>query len=270
MRKKINLIDSTFSHLTGEPEPNKGYSVHAKESKHIEWVTDGSGEGTFFTDLRIFDAFNSDVKGPKYAWILESKAINPQLFQWLDQNIDLMVNTFDIIFIYERKYLKMHPKFKWCAAQGFWVKEPQVYPKSKMISMITSNKNFCPGHRSRLEWYESFKDQVDCYGYGINWIDYKEQGLSDYMFSIAIENCEVDGYFTEKLLDCFACGTIPVYLGDPNIGDCFNTDGIINLSEEFDVSEELYYSKMDAIKDNMERAKQYEVLEDYLYLNYLK
>lgn len=270
MRKKINIVDSTFSHLTGYPEPNKGYSVHAKESKYIEWVKDGSGEGTFYTDLRIPEAFNDGVSGPKYAWILESKSINPHLFNWLDQNIEIMLNTFDMIFIYEKKYLKISPKFKWCAAQGFWIKEPKIYPKSKMISMITSNKNFCAGHAKKLDWYEKFKDQVDCYGYGINWIDYKEEGLCDYMFSIAMENSQVDGYFTEKILDCFATGTIPVYLGDPNIADYFNKDGIITLSEEFDVSDEIYYSKMDAIKDNLERAKQYEILEDFIYLNYLK
>ena len=90
------------------------------------------------------------------------------------------------------------------------------------------------------------------------------------MFSIAIENGNYETYFTEKLLDCFATGTIPVYLGAPDIGEYFNKDGIIDLTDEFDVSEEIYYSKMDAIKDNLERAKEMEVLEDYLYLRYLK
>ena len=55
------------------------------------------------------------------------------------------------------------------------------------------------------------------------------------MFSIAIENASYETYFTEKLLDCFATGTIPVYYGAPDIGDYFNKDGIIDLSEEFDV-----------------------------------
>ena len=48
-------------------------------------------------------------------------------------------------------------------------------------------------------------------------------------------------YFTEKLLDCFATGTIPVYLGAPDIGKVFNIDGIITLSDEFDISDEVYY-----------------------------
>ena len=98
----------------------------------------------------------------------------------------------------------------------------------------------------------------------------KEEGLCDYMFSVVIENGFYESYFTEKILDCFATGTIPVYLGSPNISKYFNEDGIIKLTEEFEVSEEIYNSKIDAIKDNLERAKQYEVLEDFIYLNYFK
>ena len=59
-----------------------------------------------------------------------------------------------------------------------------------------------------------------------------------------------------------------MYLGAPDIGDYFNKDGIVDLTDEFDVSEEIYYNKMDAIKDNLERAKEMEVLEDFIYLNY--
>ena len=60
------------------------------------------------------------------------------------------------------------------------------------------------------------------------------------------ENGQYETYFTEKLLDCFATGTIPVYLGAPDIGNYFNKDGIIDLTDEFEVSDEIYFSKMDA------------------------
>jgi hypothetical protein len=40
------------------------------------------------------------------------------------------------------------------------------------------------------------------------------------------------------------------------------------LSEQFDVSDEIYYNKMDAIKDNLERVKKMEVLEDFIWENY--
>ena len=139
-----------------------------------------------------------------------------------------------------------------------------------MISMISSNKAFTEGQQNRLKWVERIGDQVDLYGRGINEIANKEDGLCDYMFSVVIENGVYESYYTEKILDCFATGTIPVYLGSPDIENYFNQNGIIQLTDEFEVSEEIYYSKMDAIKDNLERVKQIEVLEDFIYLNYLQ
>ena len=270
-RVKFNVVDSTFTHLDGGrlPIPNKGYSVHGKESKFIEWVTDGSGVAKFYTDRRIPEAFNDDYDGLKYAWFLESKAIVPDLHQFLRDNLELCLKTFEYIFVHDKELLSMSPQFKWVPAQGYWIQKAMLYDKTKMISMIASNKLMCSGHQKRIDYIEKFEGQVDHFGNGYTWIDWKEEGLCDYMFSIAMENCEVPGYFTEKVLDCFATGTIPIYLGDPTIGEHFNMDGVIWLSDEFDVSDEIYYSKIDAVKDNLERVKEMEVLEDYIWKHHL-
>jgi len=266
VRKKINLVGDTFTHLTNG---NKGYSVHGKKSKYIEWVKNG-GEATFYIDSTLPCAWMDSKPGPKYAWLLESKYITPQIVDEVKINPKQYLNTFDAIFTHNQELLAIDPKFKWCPSQGFWIKEPKVYEKSKMISMITSDKRMCEGHRLRLEWVERLEGQVDLYGRGFNEILNKEEGLCDYMFSVAIENGQYETYFTEKLLDCFATGTIPVYLGAPDIGKYFNKDGVIDLAEEFDVSEEIYYNKMNAIKDNLDRVKDMEILEDFIYLNYFK
>ena len=42
------------------------------------------------------------------------------------------------------------------------------------------------------------------------------------------------------------------------------------LSEEFDVSEEIYHSKMDAIKENLEITKKMEILEDFIWETYFQ
>ena len=266
MRTKFNLVGDTFTHLTNG---NKGYSVHGKESEHIEWVKEG-GEATFYIDNTINDGINDGRPGPKYLWLLESKHIKQGLVESIIANKELVESTYDTIFTHDQRLLALGDKYKWVPAQGFWIKEPKIYEKTKMISMIASNKRMCEGHAKRLEWVERFGDQVDLYGRGFNEIADKEEGLCDYMFSVAIENGEYETYFTEKLLDCFATGTIPVYLGAPDIGDYFNKDGIIDLSDEFEVSEEIYYSKMDAIKENLEKAKDMEVLEDFIYRRYFQ
>lgn len=265
MKTKFNLVGNTFTHLT---DGNKGYSVHGKESKYIEWVKDGSGEVTFYIDSTLAQAQIDETSGPKYGWLLESKYITPQIVDSVRMFPEQYLETFDLIFTHNHDLLKLDSKFKWVPAQGFWIKEPKIYDKSKMISMIASNKKMCEGHHLRLQWVERLWGQVDMYGRGFNEIALKEEGLCDYMFSIAIENGQYGTYFTEKLLDCFATGTIPVYLGAPDIGNYFNKDGIIDLTEQFDVSDQIYYNKMNAIVDNLNRVKKMEVLEDFIWENY--
>jgi len=97
--------------------------------------------------------------------------------------------------------------------------------------------------------------------------------LVDYRFSFCVENDTHDTYFTEKILDCFATGTVPIYMGTPKVAEYFNTDGIIFFDGNFDVStltEELYNSKIEAIKDNYDRVQKYSVLDDWIFENHLK
>ena len=41
--------------------------------------------------------------------------------------------------------------------------------------------------------------------------------ISKYRFSICFENMIWPGYVTEKIIDCFVAGTIPIYLGAPDV-----------------------------------------------------
>jgi hypothetical protein len=264
---KMNLVGDSFTHLTGG---NKGYSVAGKESKFIQWVKDDSLPETVYVDAWINQAFTDKIFGIKYAWLLESKYVTPSIVEDVKSRYKEYLDTFKYIFTHNKELLDLDPRFKWCPANGFWIKEPKVYPKTKMISFITSNKNFTDGHKERLNWVSKIGDQVDLFGRGFNEISSKEEGLCDYMFSVVIENGFYDSYFTEKILDCFATGTIPVYMGCPDIGNYFNKDGIINLSDEFDVSEEIYYSKITAITENLNKVKEIEVLEDFIFKNYLE
>lgn len=83
-------------------------------------------------------------------------------------------------------------------------------------------------------------------------------------FSIAFENGVYDGYATEKIVDAFAAGTIPIYMGDPNIHLDFNEEAFINghrfssledivrKVKELDNNDEMYLKMLNAnpiIKD---------------------
>lgn len=90
----------------------------------------------------------------------------------------------------------------------------------------------------------------------------KAEGMK-YMYHFAIENCQEEGYFTEKIMDCFRTYSIPLYWGDPSICSKFNPKSIIILKEK-NVIEQInaltqkdYNSKMVAILDNYNRAGKY-------------
>lgn len=47
----------------------------------------------------------------------------------------------------------------------------------------------------------------------------KFEVLQNYEFCLCFENMSMDGYITEKLFDCLYAGTIPLYLGAPDVLD---------------------------------------------------
>lgn len=262
---KINLYGNSFTHLT---DGNLGYSTHGKKSKYIDWVFDNSSDVSFYVDNAIPMALNIKDNKKKFGWLLESKFITFSIYCDVKENYEKYFEVFDLIFTNSKELLNIDKRFKWCPAASTWIQTPKIYEKTKMISFISSAKNITEGHKLRRKWVDMIGDQVDLYGRDFNYVKLKEEALCDYMFSVAIENGFYEGYFTEKILDCFATGTIPVYKGAPDIQEYFNPDGIINLSDEFDVSEEIYYNKMDAIIDNFYQLEKYPIGEDYIFKNY--
>ena len=137
----------------------------------------------------------------------------------------------------------------------------QIFSKSKLVSAVVSTKAFLPGHKKRLEFVNSIKDRIDLYGRGIREIPSKLDALRDYMFNIAIENVSCDdNYFSEKIIDCFLTGTVPVYHGCIHIGEFFDERGILS----FQTQEEL-----DAIMNSLTSEKYQEMLP-YIEANYKK
>jgi alpha(1,3/1,4) fucosyltransferase len=69
------------------------------------------------------------------------------------------------------------------------------------------------GHRT---WRGAAKNKMDV--------------LKNYRFCIAFENCNhARGYITEKLLDCFLAGVVPVYWGAPNVTDHVPAECFIDM-----------------------------------------
>ena len=140
--------------------------------------------------------------------------------------------------------------------------------------MIASKKREAPGHilRHRVASELSKKHDIDLWGGGYK--NFPQHGkilaLKDYMFSIVIQNCQLDTFFTD-FVDPLATGTIPIFWGTHNVDKYFNPDGFIMFDtfEELEnildnLTEKDYYNRIDAVKDNFERSKKYWRSDDQL------
>ena len=58
--------------------------------------------------------------------------------------------------------------------------------------------------------------------------DDKHELLSRYKFTIAYENTAYPGYVTEKVIDAMVAGSVPVYMGAPDIVDHMPAEAFID------------------------------------------
>lgn len=264
--------------VIGDSQAEYNESIYKKIDRkpknfNIRYNTRANVSAIFWRDGDMFRA-DGDAN-INYGWLTESRAITPAVYDRFESSIPSVMDAFKYVFTHSYDLIDRHENIKWIPANGTWIRKPKVYEhKVNLVSMITSSKGYCDGHRRRIMLANELRGKVDLYGRGFNEIEFKEDGLATYMFSIAHENAYYPGYFTEKILDCFATGTIPIFWGDPEIGKVFNTDGIIMLDENFkldSLTPELYYSKIDAVKENCQTVKDnFMMVEDYIYDNYFK
>jgi alpha(1,3/1,4) fucosyltransferase len=56
----------------------------------------------------------------------------------------------------------------------------------------------------------------------------KSKTMGSYTFALCFENAVIKGWITEKIFDCFFCGTIPIYWGAPEITDYVPAESFID------------------------------------------
>jgi len=293
MKKKFKLVDDTFCYTgTCNQGTQYGYLALNRIPKYLEWVHEGHGnhiqtfnnltekDETFYTERMIQLGLQDKISAKKYAWLIEPRWYNPMTAE-IKKNPEPYLEAYDNIFTHDKDLLNLDPKFKFVYGQGSIVEEVEVFEKSKLVSCCVSNKTMNDGHKLRLEIAKQLAEsgQVDMYGHAFKYIPRKIEALRDYMFSFAMENDYYASYFTEKFHDCLLTGTIPVYLGAPDIGAYYNNDGIVvmemdsggNVSFDSEVlTEEYYYDHLDAVKDNYNRVLDVQTAEDYMYKNYFQ
>lgn len=207
---KICIHDSgftAFAHSASLREDNTAVRPTA-----IEWTTDDVPGPDVYTD--------GDIKRvrtrPAIAWLLEPPHLRPENY-WDAYG---MRDEFAAILTYDRELIERTDKARFCPFGGSSIAldDWQLYPKSKLVCMILSDKQTTEGHKLRHSIAARYGHIIDCYGSGVGkWVDHKVDVLKDYKYAVVVESGRRDWYFTEKLIDAFAAGCIPIYWGCPEI-----------------------------------------------------
>lgn len=222
----------------------------------------------------------------RFGFFIESEVIVPQDYELFEKYPGLD-KDFDLIFTYSEKLLDKLDNARFapfCAVP--WYTPPadgsgiNAYEKkTRMVSILSSDKTMCDLHKFRLDLARQCKRDslADTFGTfdGGSRVSVADT-IKDYRYTIAIENSFSRYFFTERITSAFLAMTVPIYCGTADIGKFFNIDGIITLHPGDDVrkvlsqcSEKDYYARLPAMRDNYQRALKYINPWDMIYEQYL-
>jgi len=276
-----------------------------KDNKIFRQTKNGKG---ISNDGKYQFLLTDDIKEADF-WVVRNKYIKrPTTCNVASQNTILMLSEPSSVVLFPKSYLKQfglvcscqedmkhknviytHAILPWFIGQNDKgmiqhedfinydnLKQSDFPQKTKLISVITSNKAFSKGHLDRINFCKKLKNhfgnKIDIFGRGFNNFDDKWDVLAPYKYHIAIENSSSKYYWTEKLSDCYLSGTFPFYYGCSNINDYFPDNSykkidITNFDESVQIIEEAISNDLyEKCKDDLVLSKNL-VLDDYNIFN---
>lgn len=151
--------------------------------------------------------------------------------------------TIDCRFLGRTNHLRLP---LWAYSAIGWspqVSQTETSEKTRFCNFIYSN----PRGAMRNAFYEQLnaKRSVDSLGSVMNnrveprlgkrnnrdWHSSKFAVLRDYRFTVAFENTELPGYTTEKMVDAWIAGSVPIYWGNPAFAIDFPPNSCLSLYE---------------------------------------
>lgn len=234
--------------------------------------TEEEADLVLYNDEQTWHAYDSRPRGES-ALLIEPRSIQPAVYH----NLETRYERFETIYTHDSQLLAIAPNAK----PILWWNQYEIHdePKTKGISMICGQKELCALHIERKKIATKIQYAADILG---DWQGGPRVSTHDahapYMFSIVIENYYDDNWFTEKILNCFGSKTVPIYFGARNIGNIFNTEGIIQVDRLWDIpglvgmisfDPEGYYKNMlEAVEDNFKRVQTFQDFQDWFVKKY--
>ncbi|MBN2239558.1 MAG: hypothetical protein JW712_07280 [Dehalococcoidales bacterium] len=116
--------------------------------------------------------------------------------------------------------------------------EIDLYGYGWGISYLKALLNVLADQTFSYQYMKNYKKLLSAYK---GTVSSKHETLSKYRFNICFENYSMPGWITEKIFDCFYVGTIPIYLGAPDIEDYIPDNCYIDLRNFKDYSDLYHY-----------------------------
>lgn len=247
------------------------FSDHAIQAFHTQagtvWFDQNKCDEVILLDRDIYKVHQFKKKGYNkiHALLVEPNwvyhfALKKFVFKNRALFSKILTYDCDLLQLDPKKFFFIHP----CTTR--FITQEGIFKKSKMLSMILSGKKMCEMHLFREVVAQKFERYIDLLKPGYLRVENLDDYFTDVRYSIQIENCIQENYFTEKLLDCFKTGTVPIYRGCSNLEDFFNMEGVIPFQTIEDLEKILpnlskadYEKRLCAIHDNFNRAKNYPV-----------
>ena len=207
-------------------------SVHASSQlgHHILWDKYNFGLKThFYTHDCMLELMGKPVH--RYGALVETRGIWPDYYTIFEKNAGLE-QDFDKIFSYDESILDSVSNacfVPFCAtikldfarisdleASRRLMDDEAYRKKTRNVSILSSGKTMCELHMLRIKAARYLKERglADAYGTfdGGPYVRAFDT-LKDYRYSFVFENERSAYCFTEKLTNCFATQTVPIYLG---------------------------------------------------------
>lgn len=157
--------------------------------------------------------------------------------------------------------------------------DKQLQTHDRFCNFVYSNGNAMPERQAFFELLSKYKN-IDSGGGFLNNVGGpvadKREFQSHYKFSIAFENSKANGYTTEKILQAFSAGTIPIYYGNALVSKDFNEKAFINCHnyssfeevvekvKEIDADDELFKKYIRQPSISKDQKDDFEELEKFL------
>lgn len=158
------------------------------------------------------------------AWSLESEAHYPQLMD------PRFMKRFDLTMTYHQKADVVSSYFVYYGTtdnlKRALLEPPKPKTHGKLANLFVSGPYDKSGRRA---YATGLMRDLDIHSYGkfLNnrridgdlWRPTKLKIIADYKFTLAFENAATPDYVSEKFFDPLVAGSVPVYLGAPNVED---------------------------------------------------